>query len=546
MRKIYTTLFSLVAASSLTLSAQQLPNSDFQSWKTSCGSSDAMGDMRQRPGVEPTDWFGSSVNQKVGIEKREELVFNDNNTLKLVNKFVGVKIVFKEVGDEAPAYISLGTPWVYASSTISECDGGTYGGLNFTYRPDAIKAEVKRTDSNTENSHIIVYSWNGTFKSKIGKKGAPSSVRDDVDRAIIGTTTTESGSNGTLIASADYTFNTTDDANKVFIVPLDYKSELTPEKINVIISAGDYWTRDNIVAETTLYAYNVSLLYYSRLESLKVNGTDVAGFDPDKYEYTVKGAMPTDANAITAVCMGNSGSATADITLDAANNKAIINVTNKNINGTDIDGATSHTYTINFKSSYVESNAKAYNGSLQVDIEMMGIEQLQDGQTVYITPTGNNECTFSLYDFEFDMDGTMIEVGDIVLNNVTITTSGTTETYYGKATNMLLGAEGTPDSEKLNVDVTLNGTVDAEGNAIMNIEVLWHYIDGDYTMDVPINVTFNGKQDLSAIGGIEADNTDAKVEYYNLQGIRVAADNLTPGIYVRRQGTEVSKILIRK
>ncbi|MCM1292805.1 MAG: chitobiase/beta-hexosaminidase C-terminal domain-containing protein [Bacteroides sp.] len=51
-----------------------------------------------------------------------------------------------------------------------------------------------------------------------------------------------------------------------------------------------------------------------------------------------------------------------------------------------------------------------------------------------------------------------------------------------------------------------------------------------------------------AVAGIEevaVDNSDAPVEYFNLQGIRVAADNLTPGIYIRRQGTEATKILVK-
>ena len=38
---------------------------------------------------------------------------------------------------------------------------------------------------------------------------------------------------------------------------------------------------------------------------------------------------------------------------------------------------------------------------------------------------------------------------------------------------------------------------------------------------------------------------EAEAEYYTLQGIRVAADNLTPGVYVRRQGNTATKVLIK-
>ncbi len=52
----------------------------------------------------------------------------------------------------------------------------------------------------------------------------------------------------------------------------------------------------------------------------------------------------------------------------------------------------------------------------------------------------------------------------------------------------------------------------------------------------------NGTQGIDEIGD---DNANAPVEYYNLQGIRVNGDNLTPGIYIRRQGSEVTKVFVR-
>lgn len=63
---------------------------------------------------------------------------------------------------------------------------------------------------------------------------------------------------------------------------------------------------------------------------------------------------------------------------------------------------------------------------------------------------------------------------------------------------------------------------------------------------VKMNVTY--VEDENGVQGIEDivnDNANAPVEYYNLQGIRVNGDNLTPGIYIRRQGTEVTKVYVR-
>jgi hypothetical protein len=36
-----------------------------------------------------------------------------------------------------------------------------------------------------------------------------------------------------------------------------------------------------------------------------------------------------------------------------------------------------------------------------------------------------------------------------------------------------------------------------------------------------------------------------KVEYYNLQGLPVNAANLTPGLYIRRQGSSVQKVIVK-
>lgn len=52
-------------------------------------------------------------------------------------------------------------------------------------------------------------------------------------------------------------------------------------------------------------------------------------------------------------------------------------------------------------------------------------------------------------------------------------------------------------------------------------------------------------QALMGIEEISAADNDAAVEYFNLQGIRVNGNNLPAGIYVRRQGTQVQKILVK-
>ncbi len=57
------------------------------------------------------------------------------------------------------------------------------------------------------------------------------------------------------------------------------------------------------------------------------------------------------------------------------------------------------------------------------------------------------------------------------------------------------------------------------------------------------------KEDLSAIDSIAADVANAEevgeVEFFNLQGVKVTAENMTSGIYVMRQGTTTAKVFVK-
>ena len=64
--------------------------------------------------------------------------------------------------------------------------------------------------------------------------------------------------------------------------------------------------------------------------------------------------------------------------------------------------------------------------------------------------------------------------------------------------------------------------------------------DGKTVSFKSITVTF---EETGSSLDIEADQ-DAPVEYYNLQGVRINGE-LTPGLYIRRQGTATSKVIIR-
>ncbi|MBQ2807856.1 MAG: hypothetical protein IJF06_02005 [Bacteroidaceae bacterium] len=327
MKKIFTTLLLAVA---LTAQSQYLPNSSFDNWKSSCGSTDAVSSMIQRPGIEPGEWNGSSVNQ-MGMKK--ELVFNDGNTVKLQNAWVGLF----GIGSTAPGYITIGTPWVYASMTVDDCDGGTLSGNTFTHKPDAITGSFKRGDSQNENSYVIVYLWKGTFRSNIGSKSNPDQARDNVDRAILGMTSAEQS--GTLIAKCNHAFSSTGGGWQTITVPIEYLNDETPEMMNVIISGGDYWDRGKLIEGTTLYVDDVQFVYYSELASLVYDGRDY--FANGKTSYTINADYDESKLSVSS----NGKGATIEKSFNATTNVLTIKVKGNDYRA---NANNVHTYTVNF------------------------------------------------------------------------------------------------------------------------------------------------------------------------------------------------------
>ncbi|MDE7411476.1 MAG: LamG domain-containing protein [Paramuribaculum sp.] len=65
-------------------------------------------------------------------------------------------------------------------------------------------------------------------------------------------------------------------------------------------------------------------------------------------------------------------------------------------------------------------------------------------------------------------------------------------------------------------------------------------IQGDYNLTVKFS-----DYKLTAIESIAADGVSGEFEIYNLQGVKIAAENVTPGIYVIRNGANTAKVLVK-
>lgn len=472
----------LLSISAFTANAQQLPNVGFDSWKTTCGTSRSISkDGKKvdvaRPGVEPSEWNGSNVDQ-LGQKKPDlvtNVVDNSNTVVQLKNIYIGLPI--PGLGSTAPGFMNFGTPWVYASTTIKDCDGGVFGGLSFNKKPDAIKGKYKRTDSNSEDSHIIAYLWNGTYTSKIGNVAQTvTEEQNDVDRVVLGKTT--GLASGKLVASCDKAFSTTVNNDwETIVVPLDYVANVgNPTMMNVIISAGDYWNRSNLKKNTTLLVDDVDFVYYSTLTSLTVGGETIA-LQEGVYNYNLKTNMPSVSKEdVAAVC--KSQFADADVTIDNVNKQIKIVVTNQG--GKDTDGATSHTYTLQYP---VETT---YQGYLNVK---MGYGYLagNDAHKITITDYNDGTCDFLLPDLTV-----LMPLGDIKIKNMNVTSDASgLKTYSGVENNKEL-MDGA-----IIANVRVNGTIDAKGTVNMDVDVDWLY-EGNV---VPIKVKFTSSELSETVDG---------------------------------------------
>lgn len=428
MRKILLT--ALLAAGGLTASAQYLPNGDFEQWKTTCGKSDqtsinkyldtAPFGLATRPGVEPQDWNGSNVNQTVfGYNASSDALVTrqkegDNSYVRLVCTKVGAKIGQGlgaiEIKAEAPAFINFGTPWVYAVSSKNKCDGGVYGGMPFSYKPDAIKGRYKRTPAATkEKARIIAYLWSGTFKSSI-PSGKSTRMQDDVDRAIMGRVSGVTG-DGKLVASCDYGFETTKNNDwEEIIVPINYKrTDVVPTKMNVIISSDDYWTRGNMVENSTLEVDDVQFVYYHALKNVTYNGKPIEVKENESQFYIPISPDETfDLKKLKYDKVGV-GATVEDPVYDAAKNTVTITV-----KGNDFEKNNKSVTTYVFTIVKEQTN---FTDGLSVKLEGSGTFPISDA-TIQLVKELDGSHTFQLKNFSLAQG--QIPVGTIRIKNLTI------------------------------------------------------------------------------------------------------------------------------
>lgn len=208
--------------------------------------------------------------------------------------------------------MTLGKSWSTSNNTGGDADGGTFGGISFVNKPDALRFYYKRSHTGTNTrSSVIAYLWNGSTSQENvpSDLGAQTKVTmADRDVNVLGKSYSQGGNvtnNAKLIAKIEYYTTETPTEWTECIIPFEYvkkNAAETPAKFNIIFAASDYFN-STVTQGVTMYIDDVDLVYYHTLKSATYDGQAIENFaentlsydlssqvyDEKKFDCTVKG-----------------------------------------------------------------------------------------------------------------------------------------------------------------------------------------------------------------------------------------------------------------
>lgn len=362
-------------AATVAANAQHLDNETFDSNWVKCNPWVGGQKVKTQVGTQPKGWNAANIYGVGGQGKSDKLV---TETTGRENTGKAVMIQNVEAGalgitSWAPGYLTLGTPWNTSVGTGKK-DGGTFGGIDFTYKPDAVSFYYKWNKDKEGKASFIGYLWNGTYRQTNVPSdniatdffgASPTKVTmTDRDRNILGKETTYGDkklkSKGTLVASYEEYIDAAATSWTKKTIEFNYKNEEEPEKLNLIFCSNDYFTTTVTEAANALIIDDVTLVYYKHLSSLKINGVTPKDFVGDvsaDNETTVKiSATDTEytEGCVEAIAAGKGATTYEEYNPLTAVYTIVVTAGDES----------TKTYEIQFKNSY---NQKAYTNSLLVE-----------------------------------------------------------------------------------------------------------------------------------------------------------------------------------
>lgn len=466
MKKLYSLLLLTTA---LTANAQQV-NGNFDSEWENCYPWVAGSYITDARGLQPQGWRSSNVNGMGGKGFTTEQVveaapgYNGSKKAALIqNNFIDAKVATSW----SPGYLTLGTPWNTAvGATKKNQDGGTWGGMAFKYKPDAVTFHYKWDKTVEGKASFIGYLWKGTYK----QDNVPTNVAlmsssltkvtmEDRDRNILGKETSQGtkpiAQEGTLIASyEDYIDKSATDWTKKTI-KFKYVSNETPAKINLIFASTDYFSTAVSEGQNPLTIDDVTLVYYKHLSKLTINGTTPSSFVNNEETEDNTNLVTIDASDVeyTEGCV-KAEAAGAGATFTTSYNPLTAVYT---ITVTSGDGK-QKVYEIRFKKVY---DKVAYTNSLLVHYkDYFPISQ----NTIYLLSHKEKEqYGFILEKFEFLGS----DMGMIYVKDLKKTVNADESVTYSNSEPEMVYIEGLQSE----VPVTVNATVSKDNQMMATITI---------------------------------------------------------------------------
>ncbi len=432
MKKV---LFLMALAAAQTVGAQQLANTTFDADWVNCYPWEAGNYVTTARGTQPGGWCISNVSQSALPIVGEEVTPGANG----LGKAVKVMNVKASIGDNtAPGYITLGTAWATAETkmtSVRNADGGVFGGISFTYHPDAVRFTYKCDRSNgEENMSVVAYLWKGTWtqvdvpsNTAIGVFGWGTATKvpmTDRNNNILGKATLTGGvvthtEDAELIASLEYYSKATVNSWTTQEFPLEYKSSATPQKLNIIISSnGLFDDRSTIKSGNSVTIDDVELVYWHALSALSYEGATL-NFSENTTSYNLS-SVEYDEAKLSYNIKGQAATATTSYDEETA-------VLTIRVEGEDFaSNSSSFTeYTIQFKVPSVGPevvSSKTYSEDLYVTVA----GQTSDKQVadVLVETLDNGHINFVLKNFVLGEGEDAMAVGNIAVNDIVVADDG--------------------------------------------------------------------------------------------------------------------------
>lgn len=582
--------------------AQQLPNNDFDQVWEDCKPYTGKDQKTDVRGVQPTGWKISNVYGLSGIGLGGTIVgdtiVNESTIGKAVkltntpNPIVATQIV--------PAYLTLGTTW-NTSVMGSQNDGGTFGGIQFTNKPDAVEFYYQRTDTTGVPASVIAYLWKGEWQQadvpvNIASFGAPTTEQMiNRDRNILAMATDKGGAvtkndSALLIASVcDSIVDTTQVWTKK-VVDINYHdTEAQPENLNLIFAAGDYFNAARIMPGAQLCVDSVKLVYYHALTSFTYDGItkniaeDQTEIDFSNTTYDANKTLSYIKKGVGATVVKSYNEADATLTIEVQGNDYSSNPNSKTtytvkfakpvpttgklsslvVNGSEVLKANQFYYTV-----YGEYNAQSIQWTAE-DGDLAKVTSNYDENSRTATVSVNAGQNTNTYFVKFAKKGTsytssvMIAMGPIFLGAPVQAVEITPLTPYNTVDlqlmnfsidggNTIVGnifVENVPYQKLPNGDVQLNTTIKdfkIFGDAAQKINpaiksLTLNGVLSNNDLAATITIDLNGTPILVKVASTSSKYVDATgIPGFNFSLVRTALTNPNALIYADAGATNAA------